>query len=159
MFLHFNITKTGKTVSFGEAMKFNSFAIENHLYQLKFLGNLYFNVTLQNTFYPVRSDGFKYKILGGVVRYELRILENIMQFEGWQHDLEEARVEVGFETLQTKPVEGIYILSNCSKAQPAIFIKKLSECPTKIKILEDLLGDKTIESIKIIEMLTIFYNS
>lgn len=73
--------------------------------------------------------------------------------------MEEARVEVGFETLQTKSAEGISILSNCSKAQPAIFIKKLSENPTKIQILEDLLEDKTIESIKIIEMLTIFYNS
>lgn len=73
-------------------MKFNSFSVHNHLYQLKFLGNLYFNVRLSTKYVATQTDLFKYKILGGVVQYKLRILNNIMYYEGWQEGLEEARV-------------------------------------------------------------------
>lgn len=75
-------------------MKFTTFSIENHLYQLKFLGNLYFNAKIAPT--TAQMEAFKYRILAGVVRYGLRVLKNIMYFEGWQNELEEARVEVGF---------------------------------------------------------------
>ena len=44
--MQLKVTKTAATVTLGEAMKFTAFSIENHLYQLKFLGSLYFNAKL-----------------------------------------------------------------------------------------------------------------
>jgi hypothetical protein len=94
-----------------------------------------------------------------VVRHGLRVLKNIMHFEGWQGELEEARVEVGFEALSCNPTEGVTILMNCSKASPAIFIKKLSADAGKIETLEALLESHKADSTKIIEMLTTYYSS
>lgn len=61
-------------------MKFVNFSIENHLYQLKFLANLYFNTKLIAGTQPVQSEAFKYYILAGVVSHGLRVLKNIMYF-------------------------------------------------------------------------------
>jgi hypothetical protein len=140
-------------------MKFVTFSIENHLYQLKFLGNLYFNVKLIAATQSVQSEAFKYYILAGVVRHGLRVLKNIMYFEEWQGELEDARVEVGFQTLTNHPAEGVKILVGCSKNNPDIFIKKLNEDAKKIEILETLLESQKSESTKIIEMLTTYYSS
>lgn len=65
-------------------MKFTSFSLENHLYQLKFIGNIYFNArpSSQPLSQPL-FNAFKYRILAGVVRYGLRVLRNIMMLEGW----------------------------------------------------------------------------
>lgn len=61
-------------------MKFVAFSIENHLYQLKFLGNLYFNAKLIAGIQSAHCEAFKYYILAGVVRHGLRVLKNIMYF-------------------------------------------------------------------------------
>jgi hypothetical protein len=159
LLLQFEVTKTASTVSLGEAMKFTSFSIENHLYQLKFLGNLYFNAKLTACSLSPAEEGFKYRILAGVVRHGLRVLKNIMHFEGWEGELEEARVEVGFETLGSSPADGLTILVGCSKTNPTIFIKKLSADPRKIETLEMLLESHKGDSTKIIEMLTTYYSS
>lgn len=116
-------------------MKFNSFPIQNHLYQLKFLANLYFNKPPTNNQNHQINQQFKFKILGGFVKYKLKVLGNIMHFRGWEGQLEEARIEVGFEILKTNPKEGVDILSNCSKIQASTFISKLDRDANKINIL------------------------
>jgi hypothetical protein len=82
LLMEFKVTKAAPTVTLGEAMKFTAFSIENHLYQLKFLGSLYFNakLTTNSQIYTQADPAFKYCILAGVVRHGLRILKNVMYF-------------------------------------------------------------------------------
>jgi hypothetical protein len=64
--------------------------------------------------------------LGTVVRYKIRIFNNIMVWMGWTSELEEAKIEVGFETLKSNPNEGVKLLYDCAKLSKKVFVSKLS---------------------------------
>lgn len=66
-------------------------------------------------------------VLRAVVRYKLRVFNNIMVWEGWAGLLEQAKVEVGFDALKDRPSEGIKILYECSNNNRTLFVRMLSE--------------------------------
>jgi hypothetical protein len=60
-------------------MKFQQFDIENQIYVLKFLGNVYLNLKLSdNKKLAEQKISLKTKILANVVKYDLRVFKNIM---------------------------------------------------------------------------------
>ena len=143
-----------------EAMKFVNFETENHLYALKFLGNVYVLLRTQT-----RNEGasvsaqLKEMVLRAVVRYKLRVFNNIMVWEGWVDELEQAKVEVGFDALRDRPSEGIRILYECSSNNRSLFVKMLSEREEYIARLEDMLSQNETQDNMLLEMLNIFYES
>ena len=84
-------------------------------------------------------------VLGTVVRHKLRVFNNIMVWMNWTTSLEEAKVEVGFETLGSNVSEGIKLLYTCATQSRQVFVSKLSQNSEYISQLEDLLGQKGVK--------------
>lgn len=74
-------------------MKFVSFELENQIYQLRFIGNLF--ILLKCKYHPqLASPSAKIKefVLSTVVKHKLRVFTNIMIWLKWTNDLEDAKI-------------------------------------------------------------------
>jgi hypothetical protein len=45
----------------------------------------------------------------------------------WTNELEDSKIEVGFETLRSNPNEGIRLLYDCATQYRQVFVSKLSQ--------------------------------
>lgn len=156
----YRVSKISSPVTMTKAMKFVNFELENQWYQLKFLGNLF--VLLRNSQHPqftTPSGKLKNFVLRTVVRHKLRVFGNIMVAEKWWQEMEEAKIDVGFETVKDNPQEGIRILYDCATKKKEIFVRKLASKERLIAQLEDLLGTKDVKEELILEMLNIYYQA
>lgn len=73
---------------------FNELDITSHIYQIKYIGNLYLNLLLEG----IRVSDLRIKeyILKGYVKDRLRVFKNILILEGWKEELDRMKFEVAF---------------------------------------------------------------
>ena len=77
----------------------------------------------------------------------------------WTDDLQQAKIDVGFETLKSNPNEGVKLLYDSACNSQEVFVKKLAKDNGFIEQLESLLGQKDVKENPILEMLNIYYGS
>lgn len=73
------------------------------------------------------SKKLKDFVLSTVVRHKLRIFKNIMIWMKWTNQLEESKIEVGFETLGNQANQGIDLLYTSATQSRQVFVSKLAK--------------------------------
>eukprot|EP00919_Chromeraceae_sp_WS-2016_P071019 GHVR01168260.1.p1 GENE.GHVR01168260.1~~GHVR01168260.1.p1 ORF type:complete len:124 (+),score=7.91 GHVR01168260.1:1507-1878(+) len=77
MMTKFKVVEAHPLIHFSDILKLNDFKIENHLWTLKYLGNLYLNLKL-NGYLNYDHKGLKTMVLFSVIKYKVRVFRNIM---------------------------------------------------------------------------------